>query len=331
MSSRNSFPEDHPLFAGFLTAGREAIVRALAGHDLILVLGAAVFTYHTEGFGPHVPAGAALWQLIDDPALAASAPVGTSIVGNIRDALGTLLERDAPQRPVPGPFPRAKTPPSSPLTDAYLLSRLAALRNPDSIIVEEAPSSRGPMHDHLPILKPDSFYTCASGGLGHGLPAAIGVALGRPGEKVIALIGDGSAMYAIQGLWTAAQLGLPISFIINNNNRYEALLSFCRHFGMNKAVGTELPGIDFVGLAEAQGIGAERVENAETLDAALRRSLASAAPSLVEVMVAQACLPAARSGEGRGFAREGVQITLDGRLRRERLVRRRPKTGRPRR
>jgi thiamine pyrophosphate-dependent acetolactate synthase large subunit-like protein len=138
-------------------------------------------------------------------------------------------------------------------------------------------------------------------------------------------------MYAIQGLWTAAQLGLPISFIIINNNRYEALLSFCRHFGMNKAVGTELPGIDFVGLAEAQGIGAERVENAETLDAALRRSLASAAPSLVEVMVAQACLPAARSGEGRGFAREGVQITLDGRLRRERLVRRRPKTGRPRR
>ena len=62
--------------------------------------------------------------------------------------------------------------------------------SPASIIVEEAPSSRGPMHDHLPILKPDSFYTCASGGLGHGLPAAIGVALARPGEKVIALLGD---------------------------------------------------------------------------------------------------------------------------------------------
>lgn len=286
MSSRNSFPEDHPLFAGFLVAGREPIVRALAGHDFILVLGANVFTYHTEGFGPFVPDGAAVWQLIDDPALAALAPVGSSIVGDIRDALGTVLATTAPVRPAPAPFPRAATPPAAPLTDAYLLSRLAALRSPESIIVEEAPSSRGPMHDHLPILVEDGFYTCASGGLGHGLPAAIGVALGRPGEKVIALLGDGSAMYAIQGLWTAAQLGLPISFVIVNNGRYEALLSFCRHFGMNNVVGTELPGIDFVKLAEAQGISAIRVDSAETLDAALAASLAAGGPSLVEVMVA---------------------------------------------
>ncbi|HTU10769.1 MAG TPA: benzoylformate decarboxylase [Allosphingosinicella sp.] len=286
MSSRNSFPEDHPLFAGFLVAGREPIVRALTGHDLILVLGAAVFTYHTEGFGPHLPEGAALWQLIDDPNLAACAPVGTAIVGDIRDALATVLSTPAPERPAPGPFRRAAAPSDAPLTDAYLLSRLAALRGPESIVVEEAPSSRGPMHDHLPILRPDTFYTCASGGLGHGLPAAIGVALGRPGEKVIALIGDGSAMYAVQGLWTAAQLGLPISFIIVNNGRYEALLSFCRHFGMNNVVGTELPGIDFVGLAQAQGIKGVRVESAETLDAALSASLAATGPSLVEVVVA---------------------------------------------
>jgi benzoylformate decarboxylase len=286
MSSRNSFPEDHPLFAGFLAAAREPIVQALAGHDLVLVLGAAVFTYHVEGFGPHVPDGATLYQLIDDPSLAASAPVGTSIVGDIRDALATLLHDPAPGRPVPGPFPRAETPGAAPLTDAYLLSRLAALRDPGSIIVEEAPSSRGPMHDHLPILRRDSFYTCASGGLGHGLPAAIGVALGRPGEKVIAVIGDGSAMYAIQGLWSAAQLGLPISFIIINNHRYEALIGFGRRFGMNDTIGTKLEGIDFVGLARAQGISAERVESAGTLDAALHRSLAATGPTLVEVIVA---------------------------------------------
>jgi benzoylformate decarboxylase len=286
MSSRNSFPEDHPLFAGFLVAGREPIVRALDGHDLIVVLGAAVFTYHTEGDGPHLPPGAALWQLIDDPALVACAPVGTAIVGDIRDALATLLESPVPQRPAPRPFPRAAAPPADPLTDAYLLSRLAALRSPDSIIVEEAPSSRGPMHDHLPILRPDTFYTCASGGLGHGLPAAIGVALGRPGERVIALIGDGSAMYAIQGLWTAAQLNLPMTFIIVNNSRYEALLSFCRHFGMDGVVGTQLPGIDFVGLAEAQGMTGERVTRADALDDALARALASPGPSLVEVIVA---------------------------------------------
>jgi len=286
MSSRNSFPEDHPLFAGFLVAGREPIVRDLAGHDFILVLGANVFTYHTEGFGPFVPDGAELWQLIDDPALAALAPVGTSIVGDIKDALDTFLGTAAPARPAPAPFPRAAAPHAAPLTDAYLLSRLAALRAPDSIIVEEAPSSRGPMHDHLPILKPDSFYTCASGGLGHGLPAAIGVALARPGEKVIALLGDGSTMYAVQGLWTAAQLGLPISFIVVNNGRYEALLNFCRHFGMNAVVGTDLPGIDFVGLAKAQGIPGVRIDSAEGLDEALATSLGASGPSLVEVIIA---------------------------------------------
>jgi benzoylformate decarboxylase len=286
MAARNAFPEDHPLFAGFLTAGREPIVAALAGHDLILVLGAPVFTYHVEGFGPHIPDGSRLFQVTDDPALAEAAAAGTPILGNVRDAAEALLAVPAPDRPEPTRQVRPPPPAPEPLTDFYLLSRLAALRPPDSIIVEEAPSSRGAMHDHLPILIPDGFYTCASGGLGHGLPAAIGIALARPGEKVIALIGDGSAMYAIQGLWTAAQLELPISFIIVNNGRYEALVGFGRRFGLNRTIGTELPGLDFVGLAEAQGVSGERVTDAGMLDAALARSLASPGPSLVEVVVA---------------------------------------------
>ena len=286
MAARNAFPEDHPLFAGFLTAGREPIVAALAGHDLILVLGAPVFTYHVEGFGPHIPDGATLFQITDDPALAAAAAAGTPIIGNVRDAAAALLEPPAPRREPPKAPERPPAPPPEPLTDAYLLSRLAALRSPDSIIVEEAPSSRGAMHDSLPILTPDSFYTCASGGLGHGLPAAVGIALARPGEKVIALLGDGSAMYAIQGLWTAAQLKLPISFVIVNNGRYEALVGFGRRFGLNRTIGTDLPGLDFVGLAEAQGVRGGRVTSADTLDAALTRSLSATGPSLVEVVVA---------------------------------------------
>ena len=79
-SGRNGFPEDHPLFAGFLAADREKIVASLAGHDLILVLGAPVFTYHVEGFGRHIPEGARLFQLVDDPAVAAWAPVGNAVV-----------------------------------------------------------------------------------------------------------------------------------------------------------------------------------------------------------------------------------------------------------
>ena len=286
MAAREAFPEDHSLFAGFLTAAREPIVAALAGHDLVLVLGAPVFTYHVEGSGPHLPDGSILFQITDDPVLAEAAAAGTSVIGNVREAAETLLAARVPERAAPAPLVRPPVPAPVPLTDAWLLSRLAALRPADSIIVEEAPSGRGPMHDFLPILRPDGFYTCASGGLGHALPAAVGVALARPHEKVIALIGDGSAMYAIQALWTAAQLRVPLSVIIVNNRRYEALVNFGRRFGLNRTIGTELDGLDFVGLAEAQGVSAERVENADTLDAALARSLAAAGPSLVEVMVA---------------------------------------------
>ena len=141
------------------------------------------------------------------------------------------------------------------------------------------------MHDYLPILQRDTFYTCASGGLGHGLPASIGVALGRRGEKVIALLGDGSSMYAIQGLWTAAQLKLPITFIIVNNRRYEALVQFGRHFGLARTVGTSLAEIDFCGIAVSQGCKALRVESVTMLDDALRAALAATEPTLVEVIV----------------------------------------------
>ena len=92
-SGRNSFPENHPLFAGFLAADREKIVASLRDHDLILVLGAPVFTYHVEGFGPHIPDGARLFQLVDDPAVAAWAPAGTAAVASLKSGIRDLLDR----------------------------------------------------------------------------------------------------------------------------------------------------------------------------------------------------------------------------------------------
>lgn len=286
MSSRNSFPEDHPLFAGFLAADREQIVKTLAGSDLILALGAPAFTYHVEGFGDHIPAGAKLFQLTEDPNVAAVSPTGVSVVSTLKSALRDLLDiSQVSERNVVHAKRGRQLLEPEPLTDAYLLQRLAQLRPADSIIVEEAPSSRGAMHDHLPILARDTFYTCASGGLGYALPACIGVALGRPGEKVIALLGDGSAMYAIQGLWTAGQLGLPISFIIVNNRRYEALVGFGRRFGMNQVVGTSLDGLDFVALAHGHGVAASRVTRADALDDAILETLRADGPTLLEVVV----------------------------------------------
>jgi benzoylformate decarboxylase len=286
MSARNSFPERHPLFAGFLPADRSAIVARLRGADLILALGAPVFTYHVEGHGPHIPEGATLVQLTDDPGAAAWSPVGTSIVTHLKLGVAALLgfspavARTPPA--IPAPAPRLAP---DRLSDRYLLQQIAALRPADSIIVEEAPSSRGPMHDYLPMLERETFHTCASGGLGHGLPASVGVALARPGRKVIGLLGDGSAMYSIQGLWSAAELGAPVAFIIVNNSSYRALEEFGRHFAIKTLPGVRLPHLDFCALAASQGVKGIRVERCEDLDPALLEVFASDVPMLLEVCV----------------------------------------------
>ncbi|MGH3633447.1 MAG: benzoylformate decarboxylase, partial [Mycobacterium sp.] len=92
MPSRCSFPESHPLFAGFLPPLREKLVARLDGHDLILVFGAPVFTCHVEGSGPWLPEGTELFQLIDDPQVAAWAPVGTSVLTSVRQGIRDLLQ-----------------------------------------------------------------------------------------------------------------------------------------------------------------------------------------------------------------------------------------------
>jgi len=128
-----------------------------------------------------------------------------------------------------------------------------------------------------------------SGGLGWGLPAAVGVALGKPDAKVIGLIGDGSSMYSIQALWSAAQHALPITFIILRNRRYAALPEFAPAFGFapdEPLPGTDLPGIDFVALARAQGCAGVGVSRAEDLRAVLVDALAAKIPTLVEVDIA---------------------------------------------
>ena len=285
-AARSGFPEDHPLFLGFLDAAREAIARKLAPYDLVLVLGGPLSLYHAEETGPHMAEGTRLFLIADNPAFASWAPAGDAVVADLKLALTTLLAGPAPlARDAPAPWQRPEPLDGPAFTDALLLQEVARLRPKGSIIVEEAPSSRGAMHDRLPIVSLDSFYTCASGGLGHGLPAAVGVALGRPGEKVIAILGDGSAMYAIQGLASAVELALPISFLIVKNGRYEALQGFGRHFGLQRTVGTVLPRLDFVALAAGQGMTARRAQGKAELAEALAWSFAADAPTLVEVLV----------------------------------------------
>ncbi|VWD60019.1 benzoylformate decarboxylase [Burkholderia contaminans] len=192
--------------------------------------------------------------------------------------------------PAPRP-PRARVEPPAAgerMSVAFALQTLADVRAAHDIVVEEAPSARPVMQEHLPFTHSGTFYTMDSGGLGYGMPAAVGVALAQPGRRVIGLIGDGSSLYSIQALWSAAQLKLPITFVILNNRRYAALQDFAPVFGFgpdDPVQGTDLPNLDFVALAQGMGCRGVRVSDATRLRDTMTDALRVAAPVVVEVEI----------------------------------------------
>jgi benzoylformate decarboxylase len=286
-SARCSFPERHPQFAGFLHASPGQLSDALRDHDLVVVIGAPVFTFHVEGHASIFEGATTIFQITDDPTAAAVTPSGASIIATMKPALTTLLEllpetkRAMPAGRILPPAPTA----ADPIPVEFLLHSLAVSMPGDAILAEEAPSHRPAMQKFMPMRGQDSFYTMASGGLGHSLPAAVGLSLGHPGVRTVCLIGDGSAMYSIQALWTAAQRKLPLTVVVINNLGYGAMRSFSQVMQVRNVPGLELPGIDFVKLAEGMGCHAVRVSKAAELAPALRQGLAHHGVSLIEVTV----------------------------------------------
>jgi benzoylformate decarboxylase len=286
-SARCSFPERHSQFAGFLHASPAQLSDALRDHDVVVVIGAPVFTFHVEGHAAIFDGATSIFQITDDPGSAAVSPLGTSIIATIKPALTALLEllpetrRSAPSGRTLPSSPRA----ADPIPAEYMLHTLSSMMPNGAAVVEEAPSHRPTMHKFMPMRGQDSFYTMSSGGLGYSLPASIGIALARPDIRTICLIGDGSAMYSIQALWTAAQRKLPLTVVIVNNAGYGAMRSFSQVMQVRNVPGLELPGIDFVRIAEGMGCDAVRVAKSSELAPALKRSLAHNGVSLVEVMV----------------------------------------------
>ena len=286
-SARCSFPERHPQFAGFLHASPAQLSDALGDHDLVVVIGAPVFTFHVEGHASIFDGATAIFQITDDSDAAAVSPVGTGIIATIKPALTMLLDLlPETRRAVPAgralpPIPSA----ADPVPVEFLLHTLSSAMPDDAALVEEAPSHRPALQMFMPMRGQDSFYTMASGGLGYGLPAAVGIALGRPDIRTVCLIGDGSAMYSIQALWTAAQRKLPLTVVVINNAGYGAMRSFSQVMQVRNVPGLDLPGIDFVRIAQGLGCDAVRVAKSSELAPALKRGLAHDGVSVIDVMV----------------------------------------------
>jgi benzoylformate decarboxylase len=155
-------------------------------------------------------------------------------------------------------------------------------------------SSGGGLRQLVKSNDPQSFFGLRGGGIGWGIPASIGVKIALPDRPVIALVGDGSSMYTIQALWTAARYKVGVVFVIFNNTSYRILkqrLFAQRGYAAQQDtyVGMELnnPVIDFVGLARSLGVAAERARTVHDATDLIAKGLAGGVPLLVEVELAR--------------------------------------------
>jgi len=286
---RIGFPEGHDNFVGVLPPAIGPLSETLKPHDLVLVAGSSVFPYYPYIPGPLLGPETSLVAITSDPAEAARAPMGDAIVGDVALALRRLVglagesDRSAPDpRPAPGEPAEAE-----PLSGSAAMAALADVWPQDGIAVLESPSSTLALRNRLRLSKPGSYFFGASGGLGFGISAGVGVQLAQPGRPVVCVLGEGSAQYGITALWSAVAYNVPITFLILRNEEYMILKWFAALEQVSGAPGLDLPGLDVAAVASAYGMPARTVNGREELTEALREAIAvQDGPQLVQVPVA---------------------------------------------
>ncbi|MBV8168501.1 MAG: thiamine pyrophosphate-binding protein [Alphaproteobacteria bacterium] len=306
------FPSEHPLFLGVLTRDQKRVRERLEPYDMIVSLGSdflrmSVYS-EVEPLPPHVAVvqiGQRDWEMGKtykaDLAVRADVKetlrVLTPLIAELggeaqrkRAAAGVaaVAERNwTANRKRLAEAARAKAD-ARPIAPQWLMLRVADMLPKNAIIVDEGLTTAGALASFLPYRDRHSYYGNVSGGIGWGICAAVGVQLAQPDRKVVALIGDGSAMYSIQALWSAANQKLPIVFLIFNNGGYRIIKQRLKAFhGNDKFIGMDFvdPSIDFTELAKSLGMTAHRAETAAQFKAAYAEALAARHPVLLEVMV----------------------------------------------
>jgi benzoylformate decarboxylase len=310
-----AFPADHPLFAGVLPSLSQGIRRALEPADVLLVIGLNLFQPFLYMPRAPLPETATVIHIDSDPwEVGKNYPVHVGVLSDPLAAMAqltpllrqrlTATQKDAAARRLETEGElrlqerrslesrTAEDDAKEPMTALVLMREVAKALPADAVVVNESITAGGTLRAWLNLKDEKSFFQAKGGGLGFGLPGVVGVKLALPERPVVGLIGEGSAMYAIQGLWTAAHYDLPAVFVICNNAQYRILKSGLLAFRsepakQGKFVGMDLvhPEIDFVGLAESLGVAAERVTKPQDVGPALKQALSRNGPSLLDIPI----------------------------------------------
>lgn len=310
------FPTSHPLWAGNLPTKASEIHAKLVAFDAVFALGGkSLITYlYTEG--PAVPPGCRVMQLSADVTdLGRTYSTSLSMVGDIKASLQVLLpmldrkmgrHRDAvvalrkaaeiaqiARRAALRSRARAELsePVTTPLVAAEEVTRAIG---PNVAIIDEAIATSLHVRSFLNSSSPRQYSFLRGGGLGWGMPAAVGTSLGLGRERVVCLVGDGASLYSPQALWTAARERLPVTFVVMNNQEYNVLKNTMKaqpcylspRAGRFIAMDLVDPPIDFVALATSMGVPARRVCRAADIGGAVEDGILSGRPNLIEIPIA---------------------------------------------
>jgi benzoylformate decarboxylase len=287
--------------------------KVLDRHDLLFSVGGDLFTLSLPHAVDPMPPNLPLIHLDTDPwEIGKNYPAAVGILGDPRATLPDLTAAvrarmstgalaaartradaasDAARKEREGLKAKARAlAGATPVQPLALLEAIGGMLPKDAVVVEEALSSAPGIRQLIASDDPQSYFGLRGGGIGWGLPAAIGVKLALPDRPVLALVGDGSAMYTVQGLWTAARYRIPLVWVILNNTSYRILkqrIVALRGLAeqADTYVGMELndPAIDFVGLARSLGVAAERAGTVAEATDLVAKGLKDNAPLLIDV------------------------------------------------
>jgi benzoylformate decarboxylase len=311
VTSRVPFPVHHPHFRGRIGSDAVQYHRALGDYDLVLMIGGPFFeeVWHTDA-SPFADDATVVQLEPSATRLAHNYPLTLGIVGEINDALTQLLELvgeapayverrgalaemyDVAEQAANERFETMRD--KSPMTPARALYELAQAVPDDVVLVEEVITASPDVMRNFDIGGVHESYGCRGGGIGQGMAGCVGTALARPDQQVIAMTGDGSAMYSIQVLWTAAHYNLNILFIILSNREYRVLKhnleQYRSRFGVpsNKPyshMDLTQPFLGFSEMAGGMGVPAKQISKPEEIAVAVAEALATDGPYLLDLLV----------------------------------------------